>query len=498
MAVRTEELTPPLHERLSATPSTIVGVLATAMCVCMWPTWAALAKIWSTMADYAHGPVVAVGVAAWLIALRDDIDAQPVRPALWALAPLGLSIVLWLIARQGASELLQQALLPLIALTAVLAALGGHVLRVVLAPLAALYLAIPVWEPFVPLLQWMTTQIAEHLLGWLGVPTIVEGNNVTIPAGRFTVAEGCSGKRYLLIGLTFAAALGALQRLRLSRFALLAVASVGIALLVNWLRVVTIIYAGQASNMQHYLVATEHVSLGYALFAPLLLAILYVGRRLGRNATAPTGPGVTPPARASIAAWAAPLALIVVPIIGSAAHSPDLDPPTLGRLPILTGAWQGPLPPAAVWEPRFAEAVAEMRAAYAQDGRRIDVYVNVYGEQTQGRELIHFTNSTTPADRWPSVSTVDGDESLQTLIAQHSPGQRWMIAQTYVVGGRATSSQLFAQMLYGAHALLRPAPAGVVALATPCTPDCDAARAAIDDFRAAHGGAVAALIPTRM
>ena len=297
MAARTEELAPPLYDRLSGTPSTIVGVLTAAVCVCMWPTWAALAKIWSTMTDYVHGPVIAVGVAVWLFSLRERIDAQPVRPAPWALLPLAAMILLWLVAWRGASELLQQAILPLILLTAVLAALGVQVLRVVLVPAAALYLLIPVWEPFVPLLQWMTTQVAENALGLLGVPTLVEGNDVTIPAGRFTVAEGCSGKRYLLIGLAFAAAAGALQSLSIARFVVLGVASVGFALVINWLRVVAIIYAGQASNMEHYLVATEHVSLGYALFAPLLLAILYVARRLGRGETVhvdPTGRQTSP------------------------------------------------------------------------------------------------------------------------------------------------------------------------------------------------------------
>jgi EpsI family protein len=497
MAVRTEEIAPPLLERLSATPSTIVGVLAVAICVCLWPTWAALAKIWMTMADYAHGPIVVIGVAAWLLTLRRTIDAQPVKPSLWALLPLGLLVFLWLVAWQGASELLQQAVLPLVLLTAVYAALGLSVLAVVLVPIASLYLAIPVWEPFVPFLQWLTTQIAENLLGWLGVPTVVDGNDVTIPAGRFTVAEGCSGKRYLIIGLAFAAALAALQRLDLKRVAVLGAATVGLALLINWLRVVAIIYAGQASNMQHYLVATEHVSLGYVLFAPLLIGVLLVARRLGSHEKA-SPPRALQPARASAAAWLAPLALVVLPILAATAYSPGVLEPRLGRLPILTGAWQGPLPATPLWQPEFAGAAAELRAAYAHREQRVEVYANVYGEQAQGRELIHFANSTTPSARWPRVSAVGGRAGMQMLIAQHAASQRWVVAQTFVVGGRATSSPLAAQMLYGAHALLSPVPAGVVALAAPCVPDCDAAQAAIAEFRNEHGAAVSALMPARM
>ena len=67
-----------------------------------------------------------------------------------------------------------------------------------------------------------------------------------------------------------------------------------------------------------------------------------------------------------------------------------------------------------------------------------------------------------------------------------------------MVGGRATSSQLLAQVLYGAHALLQPVPVWVVAFATPCVPDCDAALETIAEFRAKHGEAVTSLVPAGM
>jgi hypothetical protein len=139
-----------------------------------------------------------------------------------------------------------------------------------------------------------------------------------------------------------------------------------------------------------------------------------------------------------------------------------------------------------------------MRAAYAHGERRVEIYANVYGEQAQGRELIHFNNSVTPVERWPRVSAVGRRDGMQTAIAQHAASQRWVVAHTFVVGGHATSSALFAQMIYGAHALASPVPAGVVALAALCVPDCDAAEAAIQEFRNEHGAAVAALVPARL
>jgi transmembrane exosortase EpsH len=48
----------------------------------------------------------------------------------------------------------------------------------------------------------------------MGVPTQVEGHHVTIPSGHFSIVEGCSGKRYLMISLAFATLAAAIEQLR--------------------------------------------------------------------------------------------------------------------------------------------------------------------------------------------------------------------------------------------------------------------------------------------
>lgn len=484
------------------TPAVIVWVLLLIGVAALWPTLSELARIWQTMFDYRHGYLVAGVAIIWLLKLRRQIDVCPVRPTPIALPALAAAIGMWVVAYRGNSELLQQLLAPLILQLVVLAAMGPQVLLRVAGPLMYLYFAVPIWEHFVPVLQGLTTVVVETLLGFLGVPVVVEGNNVTIPAGRFIIAEGCSGKRYLVIALALATLAGFMQGLRVRPMLWLIGSAVAMALVVNWVRVAVIIYAGHATGMQHYLVANEHETFGYLMFVPLLSGIIYIAHRLGRNEPArrdTAEPGESP-AQAVPAGWAWPLALLCVPIgVTATASSIDrLDVP-MGKLPILTGAWQGPLPANEDWQPQFTNPAGERRAAYATDANTVEIYVNVYGAQSPGRELVFYKNSVIPSDRWSLIQRLPRrDGTPPMVIAADSTGARWIIAHTYRVGARLTSVPVLAQLYYGAYAVWRPAPAGALAMAAPCLPDCDAAIERVSGFWRDNAEVFATLIPHQL
>jgi exosortase/archaeosortase family protein len=174
------------------------------------------------------------------------------------------------------------------------------------------------------------------------VPTVVESYSVTIPEGRFTIAEGCSGKRYLIVALAFAALVAAMRGLRARRAALLVAASAALALIANWLRVIVIIYAGHVSNMQHYLVAEEHITFGWLLFAPLLLGIVMVARLLDRGskpAPATAANGATDGcATAGRAAWVLSALCLAIPALAVATRPEGTSGTArLGQLPLMRG-----------------------------------------------------------------------------------------------------------------------------------------------------------------
>jgi len=467
----------------------------------LWPTLRELANTWRTMYDYHHGFVVAAVAVAWLIQVRRRVDACPVRPVPLALLALAIAVLAWMIGYRGSSELLQQLLVPIVLQLAVLAALGSSVARLTFAPLAYLYFAIPIWEHFQPLLQWLTTWVAEHTLQLMGVPTHVDGHQVTIPAGTFSIVEGCSGKRYLMIALAFATIAGVMHELRGRATAILLAATVLLALVTNWARVVTVIYAGHATNMQHYLVAVEHKTFGYALFIPLLIVIVFVARRLSSPAatSAQTGSADERVTEASPFTWSATAVLLVIPLLLPANKSDGAVSVTLGPLPVLTGEWSGPLPASDQWQPTFVNALAERRAAYASSLGRVEVHYNVYRAQAPGHELVYFGNSVAPEDHWTIVSRAPGLGGAPSLtIARDAQGERWVIAQVLSVGGTVTGQPALAQIFYGTRALLRPVPSGSLAFAAACKPDCAAAQDNILDFWKSHGAQFTNLIPQQL
>jgi len=500
MSIASHRMTRQVSQSAAFAPSRAVWPLLAACVVGLWPTVASLASIWRDMFDYHHGVVIALIAIVWLWRLGRELDACSVRPVRAALPLVAVALLIWAIAYRANSELMQQVLFPVIAILAVYAAMGPQVARRAAAPIAYLYFAIPLWEQLLPFLQSLTTTVAEAVLGLMGVPTQVEGHHVTIPSGHFSIVEGCSGKRYLMISLAFAALAGAIERLRWRRMLALLSIAAGLAMVTNWLRVVTIIYAGHVTEMQSYLVAHEHRSFGYALFIPLLLAILWTARRIARAEQPAAAPQVVAETavRTRPADWALVMALTALPVLVWARAANQDAGAQLAAMPVVTGAWQGPLPPAVAWHPRFINPSQERRAAYSVDGQRIEIYMNLYATQSQGRELVFHRNSFAPPEKFTVIRRLPARSATPpAVVVADSAGTRWVITHIYEVGGWVTASEPAAQFYYGMHAIVRPVPAGALAVAVRCEDDCNKTEEALDKFWRDHSGELVALVPDR-
>src|SRR5262249_14448904 len=75
------------------------ALIATACAIAsLWPTWQPLAQTWSDMADYHHGPIVALISLVWLIRACIKLDKADAQRIVGAALLLGLALCLWLIA----------------------------------------------------------------------------------------------------------------------------------------------------------------------------------------------------------------------------------------------------------------------------------------------------------------------------------------------------------------------------------------------------------------
>lgn len=493
-----------------AWPASLVVAAALALGLfATWPTATQLLKFWSETVDYEHGIGIAAVSLGWLVLRRREFDAHTVKPRPLAAAALLVALLLWLVGLRGISQLSCQMLLPPVLWLAVWAAAGDAAARRAAGPLAFLYFAVPFWDYLLPALRSMTVTASEFGLGVLGVPAKVVGDSVTIPEGTFDIVEGCSGKRYFLVSLAFAGLLGTRSRLPLRRHLVLFAAAAAAALLANWIRVIVIIYAGHVTQMQHYWVSVEHLTMGTVIFGILLLIVLLLARALAPAASA-GAPAVSerplPAMPLPRSTWLAPALLAAMGVVVLVAPSmPKAGPARLTAVPLLTGRFNGPLPPDAAWRPSFPGAVDEVRVAYRADARKVEVYVNLFTDEAPGRKLVYYENSIlTPSEWrlqdgprwWAPLAGVSGAQPL-ALTAGAGSARRWAVAYGYVVGGRLTANALLAQLLLGALSFGGPVGAGVVGVAVECAGDCTAADRLAAGFWEEEGAQFARLIPRR-
>jgi EpsI family protein len=313
-----------------------------------------------------------------------------------------------------------------------------------------------------------------------------------IKEGTFEVLYGCSGLRYLIVAVSLVSLVAATERIRMRSVPFLMLATVVLAILANWIRIFIVMYAGHVTGMRHYFVSDNHKSLGEVVFAGLLLVIYFISRSLPVMTKADIYSDLKaserPVASGSGLKGISALVLAVLGVFSvlnmrAGLASGDYLEPRLNPIPVALGKWQGPFPSKSVWRPSFSGASDSQLFSYVSERGQIDVYLNVYGVQHQGSELVFYSNSLYSPGNWQLVdwqvlNVLWSVIGMQPLITEEltNTGDRWLMGQLYVVGGFRTSSGLFAQMIYGFSTLGQTVPAGVVALAIKCQSDCQSDR----------------------
>ena len=487
----------------------ILAIVVPAGLATLWPSVASLWTYWGQIVTYQHGFLIAAIALAWLVVAAKPMRADPARPLLAGVMLLTGVLLAWLVAFRANIQIGHQLLLPAGLWLAILAAAGWRAARRVLAPIAFLYFSIPVWDYLVPLLQWMSVRATEGMLALIGVPATVHEYHVSIPEGSFRIVEGCSGLRYFMVALALAVLAAAINGMRGWRRIGFVLASGVLALVANWVRIVIVIYAGHVTDMQHYLVAKEHLTFGNALFVVLLIAIFVLARFMtpaGAPSDRPVlpSPALSLPPDGEVARWRVWLPLVPMAIALMLVQVRSFVPvavPALGAFPLVTGEWLGPLPASGSWAPAYVAPTEERRVSYTTDAGAIELYVNVYGEQRQGRELVYYGNALlapgTWTRVWPPVTGRLGG-TLATVEARDPGGNDWIVAYTIRVGAISTRSELSSKLAYGIMSLVNPVPSGVIALAARCQGNCEAARALVSSFWDDMSGPVLAMIPDSM
>ncbi|MEL6870934.1 MAG: exosortase [Pseudomonadota bacterium] len=234
-------------------------------------TWQVLQR-WLNDDNYSHGLLLMPITLYLIFAAIRPLAVRP-RPDRLALAGVVTAAVVMLIGALASVAVSFQLLLPWLLLSVLLAIYGRRALPAVCFPVVFTYFSLPVWDALSPLLQTLTTVAVERMIYATGVSALINGNFVTVSAGVFEIAEGCSGLRFFMISAAVAALYsywylhGWRRQLSFVAFA------VALAMVGNWVRVYIVIRMGIWLGIDHPYVA-EHGPVGWVIFA-LTMAILF-------------------------------------------------------------------------------------------------------------------------------------------------------------------------------------------------------------------------------
>lgn len=473
-----------------------------------WPAVLEFAKYWDgSLLSSSHGYVIAA-ISAWLIwRSRRDVEAAGTEPSwLFAIATALLSFVWYLTWISGLEIGYQLLFLPIL-LAAIVGAVGLRAARAVGFGVGYLSFAVPFWSYASVPLQSLSTLGVTALARITGVPVYIEVNTVHIPAGSFTIETGCGGINYVVVALAIAALYGELDRCRLRDRVLLLAVAVGLAIVINWLRIYFVILDGHLTNMTGSLVA-DHANFGRLMFVILLVTFFWIARKI---VPLEPGPAVNSlpavagaPGRAAVF-FAVLAALAVGPALTLVAEQrTDAGANITLALPSGSHGWLGPEPPASPWTPAYPTADAAASGDYERDGARVSVYANTYAYQIQGHELVWAGNNLLGGSGWRAgrsrrsmAHPQDGSIPYIELDVTETGQQRWVLGYFYSVGDRNLTGSISSKLYYGISVLQGRPRTGVVAVASRCTVDCGAASSAVKGFLAANGRALASMIQRR-
>ena len=482
----------PAQARTPLPPVTLVLGFWAVTALLYWPSALELHRLWTDWPGetYTHGYLILL-LSLWLIVReRKRLAVTPARPEPLALIPLALMSVAWVWFWRAAIQELQLLLLPLILYAALFSAFGQRIARAVAFPIGLLYFAMPIWGDINPIVQALSAKVTGLLIWTTGIPAYMDGEFVRLPGGSIEIARSCSGLHELIVGLALAALYGKLSgepwRRRLRWLALMG----ALSLMVNWVRIFTVVIAAYETEMRTSLVR-HHYWLGWWLFAFVFAAFLWWTGRAARAYRLPSpdeeqdassSPSGSTIGSAPIALTLAVLAVMPALAYGMGLINSETTSAVAMRWPTAPTGWAGPTKAdASDWRPLFVDSSGESLTRYTSPaGQPVDAFAVAYRVQTQRAKLLGYGNDLLGHPermRQQSMRVVDSPVGRwQEIVALDADGSRSLIWTRYRIGNRVFAEPRVSQFWYGLAAIVSPPVSSLTALRTACLPDCDAAR----------------------
>ncbi len=467
-----------------------------------WPTFYVLVDLAGTSAEnYTHRTIVLPIFFALLWGQRFELAMLPVRSVWWGVAGLIAAGSIWLIGELVFVRLLTDLAVIAMVPFAVLTVLGPRWLAALSFPLAFLLFAIPAEGPLIPSLVNWTAKATFAGIQASGVPIYREGAYFVIPSGGWSIADACSGIKYLITCLM----LGVLYAWSMYRSTLKRILFIGGAIVIgvvgNWMRAYLTMMIAHVSDNR--LLRDDHSTFGWILFAVFLLGYGWLGWRfrevqddevpvsLEPCAIDCAGPERSSGGRATVAAALMLAALAAWPLVETVLLRSQQD-----RAIDIAGAvsqrgWSPVDKRSVEWTPELKNPRRVRMQSFEKNGSRVEVFTGIFENQTWNSKLVssvnQFVDSDNPnwslADRGRAHTEISGKPlELKTGVVL-GRGDRILAWQWYWIDGASIGSDIqakFRQLL--ARIQGRGDSSAWVAIYTKANASPDAATRVLDEF----------------
>ena len=339
-------------------------------------------------------------------------------------------------------------------------------LKALTTPLLLSIFAIPVWEVVNQGdLQLITARFVTQLLDLTGFLVVNEGFEIQVSAGTFRVAENCSGMRQLVVAVPIAIIFASMNQFRVHWAVLYVLLALLVAVLSNTVRIYIVVVSGQLTNMQHYFVTEDHVTLGWVVFAIIFGIFLFLSHTVMNRFVQSTQSSKdsslfsTQPNSNNKLLIVLLVAILPGPIVAHMALRPVEASAVNITLPTSFGEWQQVQHRDENYAPRLYGGDQVIKQSYSDGQYTVQLYVNYYARQQQDKEAVSKLNQLFDTEKWildrREIETVTENDIAYPVTISHIKSsvenRKRLIWSWYVIDGDAIARPSVAKLrsIYG-------------------------------------------------
>ena len=252
--------------------STVVVLL------CYRSTILEMVQTWCASRTYSHCFLIFPIFSYLVWKLWPAIAQIHAVPSGWGLFGMAVLNLLWFVGNIGDVRAVQEFAVVGMLCAVVWAHQGSEIAWRMRFPLAFLFFAVPFGDSLIGPLQDFTAWFAIHALMLSGVPAVMENHTILLPTGQWTVAEACSGIRFLMSSIVTGTLFASIVFRSARRRVLFVLASLIVPVLANGIRAYGIILIAYLSN-NRLAAGIDHLVYGAVFTLAIQFLLIWIGLR---------------------------------------------------------------------------------------------------------------------------------------------------------------------------------------------------------------------------